>query len=76
MMIVDIGYKRYVLTPKNAMVLAGILDGAELYEEKYISGGGYSYHVYPQDTAAEVTLKILPDNLYRMSKLAGKPEKT
>ena len=77
MMIVEIGYnKKYVLSPKNAVLLAEILNGAEMYEDKYLgSGSGYSYHVYPQD-AAEITLKLLPDSLYRMYKLAGKPEKT
>jgi hypothetical protein len=77
MMVVEIGYKKYILSPKNAVMLAEILDGAEVYEEKYLGGGGagYSYHVYPQDSV-EITLKLLPDSLYRMYKLAGKPEKT
>ena len=76
MMIVEIGYKKYVLSPKNAVLLAEILENAEIYEDKYLgSGSGYSHHVYPQD-AAEITLKLLPDSLYRMYKLAGKPEKT
>ena len=76
MMIVEIGYKKYILSAKNAVLLSEILENAEIYEDKYLGGNeGYSHHVYPQERA-EITLKLLPDSLYRMYKLAGKPEKT
>jgi hypothetical protein len=76
MMIVEIGYKKYILSAKNAVLLSEILENAEVYEDKYLGNGeGYSHHVYSQD-AAEITLKLLPDSLYRMYKLAGKPDKT
>jgi len=38
-----------------------------------VSGGENTHHVYPNNEA--LTAKLISDDLYRMAKLAGKPEK-
>jgi len=55
-----------------------MIDKAEVWEEKWQSreDGGTLYFAYPQDNEESIrSLKIIPDNLYKMAKLAGKPEK-
>ena len=77
-MIVSIGYKEYVMEAAKAMAVVEALSEAEFYESRYRNSedGGTTHHVWGQD-ANEVThcvLKLLPDNLYRLAKLAGKRE--
>jgi len=72
---IDLGYKSYVLDTKDALTLAEIVSKAEMYEEKYHGGGQpNSYHVYANDD--RFTMRVLPDSMYNMAKLAGKPEKS
>ena len=69
------GYLSFVMDVKAAAQLMEALGGAEKYETKYRKAeeGGTTIHIYPPDTDT-VTLKLLNDDLYRMAKLAGKPE--
>lgn len=80
MIVVDLGYRKVVLTREKAMVLIDCLEGAEVYEEKYWSDEKrrqfgmtetYTYHVYPNDT--NFSMQIVSDSKYQMAKLAGKP---
>lgn len=72
---VDLGYKSYVLDAKDALTLAEIVSKAEMYEEKYRGGGEENtHHVYPNDE--RFTMRVMPESLYNMAKLAGKPEKS
>lgn len=75
--IVSIGYKDYVMDTKDAMAVVEAMGSAQLYESKYRdrSEGGSTYHIWDQtlDDAINVGMKLLPDNLYRLAKLAGKP---
>ena len=80
MVIVDIGYKKYIMPKEKAMQLMDCLEGAEIYEEKYWSEDKrkelgmtetYTYHVYPNDT--NFSMQIVSDSKYQMAKLAGKP---
>jgi len=54
-----------------------LLEKAEAYEEKWRKNedGGTTYHVYPLDPEKVPSLKLVSDDLYRMAKLAGKPDK-
>ena len=77
--IVQIGYNNYVLDTEKAIKLLSILDGAERYETKWRNEkeGGTTYHVWnPDDSPADGMreLKLMPEQLYRLAKLAGKPE--
>lgn len=76
--ILQIGYKNYILDTADAVAVIDILSRAEVYEKKAHKNkeGNYDYttHVYDQDADQNITLVMLPDSLYRMAKLAGKPE--
>jgi len=80
MMVIEMGYKSYVVTTEQALAVASVLDKAEIYERKYLtkeerSAGGveHSHHVYPNEEG--FTLRTLSESLYQMAKLAGKPTK-
>ena len=73
--IVSIGYKSYVMDAKDALAVAEVMANAERYESKYTSAGGTVYHIWKQDgDESTIPLQVLPDELYRMAKLAGKPK--
>ena len=79
MIVVTLGYANYVLSNKDAVALAEILEKAELYEAIWIPSGernggpDHTHHVYENDK--QVDMKLISNDLYRMAKLAGKPEK-
>jgi hypothetical protein len=83
MVILELDYKKYVLSAKDAVTVMDILNSAEVYTEKYISeansptGKSHTMH-YVYDQGEEATRRIslwaIPDSLYKMAKLAGKPE--
>ena len=71
--IVELGYKSYVMEADKALALMELLQGAERYQSKYHGGGrGNTHHVY--DEEFDMSIKYMPDKLYGMAKLAGKPE--
>ena len=67
-------YKPLVLDMEDAITLSRILGGAEVYEKKYNTNNA-SHYIYDNDTADVATINVIPDSLYRMAKLAGRPEK-
>ncbi len=78
MLVMEFGYGQYALPLKDALAIAEILQRAEKYEKKYhkdeVTGvSGYTYHVYT--ITEEIVMKLISDDVYRMAKLAGKPEK-
>ena len=80
MVVIEFGYNTssLVMSPKDALVMAEIMQRAEKYEKKYRPGGGggdstYTYHVWTNPD--EISMKIISDDVYRMAKLAGKAEK-
>jgi len=71
-MIVSLSYGEYVMPTEDAVKLMQILAKAERYKKQYHDRDP-SHHVWAQeDTTFMGTL--MPDDLYRMAKLAGKPE--
>lgn len=76
--VIEVGYKKYVVDAEQAIMVSNMLSTAEVYETRYVkneSGDGVSMHyVYPQDDM-RWQMEIMPDNIYRMAKLAGKPSK-
>jgi hypothetical protein len=75
--IVSIGYTDYVFDAPDAIALMAMLDKAEIYQSKYApkEEGGTTHYIYPQETDRITALKCITDDLYRVAKLAGKPEK-
>ena len=73
--IISFGYKSYVVDGDKALQIMELLQGAEQYESKYRSAaeGGTTHHVYNTDLSM-LDIKFLPNELYQMYKLAGKPE--
>lgn len=72
-MIVSLGYGAYVMPTKDAVQLLEILERAEMYRKNYHDKNNSTHHVWPQDDTTYMAT-LLPDDLYRMAKLAGKPE--
>jgi hypothetical protein len=74
---VQIGYKNYVMDAEKALTLLGLLDGAEMFDTKWDSQSKTTAHyIYPQDTQDYIReMKLIPDALYKLAKLAGKPNK-
>ena len=79
MIVIDLGYRKVVLTKEKAMMLMECLESAEIYEDRYWSEDKrkelgmtetYTYHVYPND--ANFSMQIMSDSKYQMAKLAGK----
>ena len=77
MIVMEFSYLSLVLSVKDALAMAEIMQRAEKYEKKYRreTGGesSYTYHVWPNSD--EMVMKLISDDIYRMAKLAGKPEK-
>jgi hypothetical protein len=77
--VIQIGYRRYVMEPEEALEVAKALANSERYEKKWRAEdkGGTSYHVWTANVNNEdlPTIELLSDNLYRLAKLAGEPEK-
>lgn len=73
MVIIEFGWgNHYVLSASEAVKVAEILARAERYEEKYHSETKQTtYHVFTNKTT--LGMKIMPDDLYKMAKLAGEP---
>lgn len=73
MMALKLGWDFTVVLPvKDAVTVAEILSKALTWEEKYEKGDTL-YFAYPN--AKEMTMKIVPDELVGMARLAGKPGK-
>lgn len=69
-------YKEYLVDIADALTVIDILDKADCYECKYDQETGKSYFVYPQLPGDKLrSLDLMPDDLYRMAKLAGRPTK-
>jgi len=76
--VVDMGYKSFVMDAAQGVALMEILGKCETYEEKYHREEAdipshYTYHVYPMDVRGGITMRLVSDEAYQMYKLAGKP---
>ena len=75
--IIRFGYDSYVMDAEDALAIHEILARAENYKSKYqrAEEGGTLHYIWDQDGSNETkTIEIMSDSLYRMAKLAGKPE--
>lgn len=81
MVVVEIGYRKLVMSKEKAMLLVECLEDCYVYEEKYWNEekrkekgmtNSSTYHVYPNEE--NFNMRILTNAQYQMAKLAGKPE--
>jgi len=79
--VIELGYRKYILPREKAMQLVECLECAEVYETKYWEESKrlalgmaepYTYHVYPSDSS--FSMSIISESHYQMAKLAGKPQ--
>jgi len=78
MIAIKIGYNTYVMENEKAVQLLALLEGAEVYENKYHRGvdgkdSFYTHHVYANED--NFTMELIPTTKYQLAKLAGKPPK-
>lgn len=75
MMVLKLGWSSEFLLPaKEAVIVAEILSKSLAWEEKYVSeSSSTAYFAYPSER--EFTMKIVPDSIADMARMAGKPEK-
>ena len=77
-MVVSLSYGELVMPTEDAVTLMKILERAELYRLKYHNDGATgksenTHHIFPNDNTYHA--RLITEDLYRMAKLAGKPEK-
>jgi len=70
--VIDIGYRKYIVNADDAIKMAAMLSTAEVYETTYTKDSTVMHFIYPQDDM-RWHMDIMPDSIYRMAKLAGKP---
>jgi hypothetical protein len=76
--LIRIGYNDYVVDVSDAVKILEIMGKAEMYKAKRdykATPTTTSYHVWGQEMSGDdnMTIQLLPDTLYRVAKLAGKP---
>ena len=73
MMVLKLGWDLQVLlSVKDAVTVAEILSKAHTWDEKY-NAEGNAYYAYPIEK--DFTMKLVPDSIAEMARMAGKPEK-
>jgi hypothetical protein len=74
--LIEIGWKKFVVDAAEALAVSDMLSKAEMYETKYVKDSNDKqvsmHYVYPQEDS-NWRMEIMPENIYRMAKLAGKP---
>jgi len=75
MMVLKLGWDLQVLLSiKDAVTVAEILSKAHTWDEKYISESSTTaYFAYPSEQ--NFSMKIVPDSIAEMARMAGKPDK-
>lgn len=79
MIAVKVGYHSYIMENEKALQLISLLEGAEIYEQKYnrneaMSESFYTHHVYANED--NFGMELVPTTKYQLAKLAGKPAKS
>ena len=80
MIAVKVGYHSYIMENDKAIQLMALLEGAEIYEQKYHHRSAsennesfYTHHVYANED--NFGMELVPTTKYQLAKLAGKPAK-
>lgn len=77
--VIDMGYKSYVMDAEQGIAVLTALSDCEVYQEKYhASTDGQpsfnTHHIYPLDSTSGIQMRLISNDAYKMYKLAGKPE--
>lgn len=77
--IIKIGYNEYVMDVSDAVTIMEAMAKAENYKAKHdysTPSTTTAYYIWEQETSNRdsVSICLLPDAVYRVAKLAGKPE--
>jgi len=74
--VIDYQYRKYVVSKEDAFIIINILENAEEYVRSYAATPGreLSHHVWKDANIEVRSMELMPDELYRLAKLAGKPE--
>ena len=77
--VIDMGYKSYVMDAEQGVAVLNALSNCEVYQEKYHSSEGdkpsyNTHHIYPLDTNSGIQMRLISNDAYKLYKLAGKPE--
>lgn len=79
MVVVEIGFRKYVMDTEKAVKVAELLTNAEMYERTYIpeekrvdSDVEYIHHIWHAEET--VQMRVISDHLYRAAKLTGKKD--
>jgi hypothetical protein len=77
--LIRIGYNNYAMDISDAVAVMEIMGRAEMYQAKRnykVTPTVTSYHVWGQEAGNDdsFTIQLLPDTVYRVAKLAGKPQ--
>lgn len=75
MMVLKLGWSsEFLMSVKDAVTVAEILSKSHAWDEKYVSEtSSTAYFAYPVEK--DFTMKIVPDSIADMARMAGKPEK-
>lgn len=77
--LIRVGYNDYVMDISDAVTLMEIMSKAENYKAKHDYNAKpttAAYYVWEQEPTSRdsVTITLMPDAVYRVAKLAGKPQ--
>lgn len=74
---IELGYESFVLDIDDATTVARILSRAEMFKTEWHSATrSQTYHIFPRSEKTQdgFTITTISDEVYRVAKLAGKPE--
>lgn len=77
--VIKIGYNEYVMDVSDAVAVMEAMAKAENYKVKHdytAQPNTTAYYIWEQETSNRdsVSISLMPDAVYRVAKLAGKPE--
>jgi hypothetical protein len=77
--VIRVGYNDYVMDISDAVTVMEIMGKAEHYKTKHDYNAkptATAYYIWEQEphNKDSVTISLMPDAVYRVAKLAGKPQ--
>ena len=79
--IISLGYRKFVMDSDKALKVIDLLHDAEMYESKYhgaVEGipAYNSHHVYANEESNAIGIELMPEAMYAVGRLAGRPDNT
>ena len=79
--LIKVNYREYVVPAEVGVQIMELLEGAKIWHSEYHVREKemepyHTYHAYDEEDGSKPkNLELIPEALYRMAKLAGKPVK-